>query len=77
MRQLIQVCEGIAFVNLMIQATQIQCDLIKLRRKTNTLSQLGGTVGQDYWCAFTKRYDDILSSKKLVRYDRKEEELCT
>ena len=45
MRQPMQVCEGIALVNSMIQGTQIQCDLIEFRRKTNTLSQLGGTVG--------------------------------
>ena len=77
MRQPMRVCEEISLVNLMIQDTQIQLDLIEFRRKTNTLSQLGDTVGWDYWPAFMKRYDDIFSSKKSVRYDRKEEEWCT
>ena len=41
------------------------------------MSSLGDTAGQDYWHSFTNEYNGILSSKKVLTYDRKEEEWCT
>jgi hypothetical protein len=35
-----------------------------------------GTLGQTYWQNFCRRNDDVITSKKAVRFDSKRDEWC-
>jgi hypothetical protein len=75
LRQPVSCAEGLALTNSPIEGTMAQVELMEWKNihlRTESHNDSFGTLGPRYWQKFCLQNKDVISSKKAVRFDSKQ-----